>query len=527
MALPGDREADSTRCDMKDNGEVDERVSAVRTLRASDTEDSHLRLVEALDDRSGAVRRYAAQALGVRGSPLAITPLLSRTEDPDALVQWTVHRALARFADQRIEDLARKYLQRRKRRDQVLGSLLIIEHTYECLQTIVLPGLSSPDPFIRALSTNIISKRGNMSDSQQKKMLDDPDPAVREEASRQTVRASREPRVPRVSLQADLDRVRGSLWGVFVGDALGAQVESLTLDQIRAQFGWVISYVGAAAGQDHLVRAAGSYTDDGEMTLALMDSLANTGGFSAIDAAANFSRIAFSIDDDFDRNRGYGSGTLMALRQIYSGVNWRFAGNDSEGCGAAMRVAPLAALRELRQEDIIEQARTTHQNAVAIGGAVALAKAIHEAYSLRLGLDKTVFIDTVADYAEPISPQVASEIRNLKKLLGRGTAEVLESLPFGPSQFRRKGKGTMAVVPAAIYCFLKSPDSFETSVTAAVNNSGDSDSIASMAGAISGAYNGYEGIPEPLISGLQGSDFVSRKIERFIGSFPIRVKQGE
>jgi ADP-ribosylglycohydrolase len=217
----------------------------------------------------------------------------------------------------------------------------------------------------------------------------------------------------------------------------------------------------------------------------------------------------------------------MALRQIYAGVNWRFTGNDSEGCGAAMRVAPLAAFQELRQEDVGTQARITHRNDVAIGGAAAMAKAIHEAYSLKPGFSKEQFIDTVADYTASISQQVATEIRNLKGLLGSGTADVLEHLPHGPSKFRKKGKGTLAVVPAAVYCFLNSPDDFEATVTASVNTSGDSDSIASMAGAVSGAYNGLAGIPQPLISGLQQRDFIGRRIEAFIGRFSIEGSGGE
>jgi len=46
-----------------------------------------------------------------------------------------------------------------------------------------------------------------------------------------------------------------------------------------------------------------------------------------------------------------------------------------------------------------------------------------------------------------------------------------------------------------LQCFLRYPHSYERSVLCAANTNGDSDSIACMAGAISGAYLGINAIP--------------------------------
>ncbi len=51
-------------------------------------------------------------------------------------------------------------------------------------------------------------------------------------------------------------------------------------------------------------------------------------------------------------------------------------------------------------------------------------------------------------------------------------------------------------VPTAIYCFLQAPNSFEEAVCFALAVGGDTDSIASMTGAISGAYLGSLAIPQ-------------------------------
>jgi poly(ADP-ribose) glycohydrolase ARH3 len=67
-------------------------------------------------------------------------------------------------------------------------------------------------------------------------------------------------------------------------------------------------------------------------------------------------------------------------------------------------------------------------------------------------------------------------------------------------------------VPLSIYSFLKYSQSFEEAVIYAVNLGGDTDSIAAMTGAISGACHGIRKIPErwlaKLENGLKGKDYI-------------------
>lgn len=72
-------------------------------------------------------------------------------------------------------------------------------------------------------------------------------------------------------------------------------------------------------------------------------------------------------------------------------------------------------------------------------------------------------------------------------------------------------------VAGALYCFLRSPDDFRQTVLVAANASRsdeqrkdkgrcDSDSIACIAGAISGARNGIRGIPAEWIEQIENRD---------------------
>jgi len=63
-------------------------------------------------------------------------------------------------------------------------------------------------------------------------------------------------------------------------------------------------------------------------------------------------------------------------------------------------------------------------------------------------------------------------------------------------------------VALALYCFLRYPDSYEKCVLRAANTNGDSDSIACIAGAISGAYLGVKAIPKDWIERIENKDYL-------------------
>jgi poly(ADP-ribose) glycohydrolase ARH3 len=79
----------------------------------------------------------------------------------------------------------------------------------------------------------------------------------------------------------------------------------------------------------------------------------------------------------------------------------------------------------------------------------------------------------------------------------------------------RIGNGISALqaVPAALAAFLSNADSFRGTIRFAIRMGGDTDTIASMAGALSGAYLGEEAIPAVWRSRTEGA----RSMERLGG----------
>ena len=77
-----------------------------------------------------------------------------------------------------------------------------------------------------------------------------------------------------------VDRVRGCLLGMAVGDALGAPLEGLSAQQIKTHYGRVRNYVDGVQAwkrKPYRWRMRGLYSDDTQQALALCDILLDYG----------------------------------------------------------------------------------------------------------------------------------------------------------------------------------------------------------------------------------------------------------
>ena len=98
----------------------------------------------------------------------------------------------------------------------------------------------------------------------------------------------------------------GALLGTFTGDALGMPVEGYSSDMIVSAFGWVDELLEARLGK-------GTYTDDTQMMIGIAESLAECGKFQGAHMAKRFV-------ENFDQERGYGSGAIEAIYRLSQGT---------------------------------------------------------------------------------------------------------------------------------------------------------------------------------------------------------------
>jgi ADP-ribosylglycohydrolase len=515
-----------------------ERVNAINELSKVPIRASLRGIERRLEDNSGRVRKYAALRLGKSNNQRVIDSLLLHTKDKDDLTKWTIFRALSKFQDPRIQDFAEKYFHSSDREKWTYGALLTSLKNLPKNPASIIPGLSSSDEFIRSLAIGLLGRYSRIEQTNIYPMLKDSSPAVREEAVRllsfshpelirdyntsgerdsaivNFVERTSGFKMKKQFITEDKDKIRGSLFGTLIGDALGAPIENMNIQEIVSRYGKVRDYIENELRKKHIPK--GAYTDDGELTLEIMDAISDFGFPNPYDVSKRFALIGRRVDEDPKENRGYGIGSLMSFRRLDAGVNWRFTGNPSPGCGAAMRVSPIASLK-LDLEAIVEQiSRITHTDPIAIAGAIAMAYAIQKAYGLDSDFDKMGFINEVAQETRNYSPILSDEISLIKNYLEVSPEEVIPKLPFSDSEPKRKGRKTIGTVPIAIYSFLRPPKDFEETIVTAINHSGDSDSIGAMAGAISGAFNGYAQIPKRYITGLHDLDKLNYRINRFL-----------
>jgi poly(ADP-ribose) glycohydrolase ARH3 len=182
---------------------------------------------------------------------------------------------------------------------------------------------------------------------------------------------------------------------------------------------------------------------------------------------------------------------------IRAGEDWNKAAEKlyhggSYGNGAAMRIAPVAIFYHneltMLREVAFRSSQITRSHVLGKEGAALQAYAIALAIGLKLDelFDPRGFLSRLDELIQ--HETYRKKLESLTMLLGEvDKAKVVAELGNTVEAFNS--------VPTAIYSFVSHPDSFREAILFAVNLGGDTDTIAAMTGAISGAYLGIEAVP--------------------------------
>jgi len=291
----------------------------------------------------------------------------------------------------------------------------------------------------------------------------------------------------------------GCLIGAAIGDGLGAWREGRRIAEKE-------DIASLAERVEEL-----AYTDDTHMTIGVVESLIQSRGFDGEHMAQTFIK-----NYEAEPWRGYGPGPPRVFRMIKSGEPWDSAASKiyrggSFGNGSAMRVAPIGLLysnnpAKLR-EIAYKSSSITHSHELGKEGAALQAYAVALALNTPSDeeIDREAFLLKLQNFAQ--NQLYKEKISSIKDLLGeQDRARVVAVL----------GNGIEALnsVPTAIYCFLKQPKSYKDSVIYAISLGGDTDTIASMAGAILGAYLGIEAIPQEWRLKLENKAYIEDLAEK-------------
>jgi ADP-ribosylglycohydrolase len=318
------------------------------------------------------------------------------------------------------------------------------------------------------------------------------------------------------------------LFGVALGDAMGAACEFLPFDEIVARHG--------PRGPN---RPGAQVTDDTQMTLALAEALLETPRpLTPAGVEHSLRKWFVAWNEDPDNNRAPGASCVRSCLGLAEGYDWIDAtALNSKGCGANMRVAPVALLNfgldgvtpRLRAAVAQFQAAMTHGHPTALAASDLTAAALAD---LLCGGEPAGLTERLRGYAESQGsvyhdawlerlwdrPGIASP----QQYIGEGWRQCLAALDrvdaaLGADDIPGDacaacGEGWVAeeALMCALFCFLLTPDDAVTVIRRAALTSGDSDSIAALAGALAGAYRGLECWPIAWVERVEYAERIDR-----------------
>ncbi|MDQ7906317.1 ADP-ribosylglycohydrolase family protein [Phytohabitans sp. ZYX-F-186] len=326
----------------------------------------------------------------------------------------------------------------------------------------------------------------------------------------------------RSALERFRSRVRGCLIGGAVGDALGAPVEFMSLERIRAEH-------GPDGLSDIVTDSAGvaPVTDDTQMTLFTVEGLIR----AAVRADRGVSHPPSLVHRAYLRwldtqrlpgpppepsgwlaaqpwlyaRRAPGNACLSGLESPGMGTPERPKNPGSKGCGTVMRSAPFGlypqawATPEAVFDLSAECATQTHGHPtgyLAAGAFAAIVRALVDGADLRAAA--AVALDLLATRTGHEETTAA-----LRAALAAADAD-----PRSPDRIERLGGAWVAEEALAIgvYCALSYPDPDEVrrALLLSVNHSGDSDSTGSICGNLLGTWHGETALPPDWVAAVEG-----------------------
>ena len=344
------------------------------------------------------------------------------------------------------------------------------------------------------------------------------------------------------------DRIRGSLIGGAIGDALGYPVEFMSRDSILSRYG------GRGITTFSLDRQGKALiSDDTQMTLFTANGLlfGVTRGYTHGVAGPPESYVSFAYLDwyytqggvdvkfqphtwlhslpELNSLRAPGNTCLSACNAL---LHHQEVKNYSKGCGGIMRVAPMALLcagywsrnKRFHSEAEMDKAgaeiaAVTHKHPLGFLPAAMLTHLLFQIIQKDEKVARSCIVDIVLDstYGLINFDNYRNETAYLSKLTKKAVMLALND-ESDVENIHRLGEGWTGeeAWAIAIYCVVRHIDNIEEAIFAAVNHDGDSDSTGAICGNIMGAIYGYEAIKRLNLCCPRG-----RKLEQTLELAPI------
>nr|QBK87631.1 MAG: ADP-ribosylglycohydrolase [Marseillevirus LCMAC201] len=307
-----------------------------------------------------------------------------------------------------------------------------------------------------------------------------------------------------------LDKLYGTGIGAVIGDAFGMPIEFDYNHKL------IINKMYPSGKFEGLLSAwdlpAGTFTDDTQISLALIDAIMSEDRFLIPSAVAReFKKWADSEPIDIG---AHNSKVFNAMER--DGSNWEqvsyaaYQENPTSASnGATMRAWPIPILHHYSPytqviDNAIKQAQVSHMNSDSVYAAVFVSCLIH-----RL-INGALLENAIGDCLSLVKDYISEELY-----------KALDSAHLLKYTELNGGTGWIVHTMSVVMWSLRNTDTFAAAIIRSANVNGDTDTNASITGAIAGALYGFNDIPPEWLKDINQSNDWNRwkdqqmTIERF------------
>ncbi|KAJ5504155.1 ADP-ribosylation/Crystallin J1 [Penicillium fimorum] len=302
-------------------------------------------------------------------------------------------------------------------------------------------------------------------------------------------------------------RAKGAIWGVCVADALGGPVQfqhAGTFEPITT-----LRYVAP------FHQPAGSYSDDGSMTLALACS------FSKSEMQYNHTlSIQYFVEwltkghfSTVNHSWDVGRSTRTSLKQwikygmqegnfelAQTMVNDTLDHEEFSGNGSLMRVVPIGVVywcdSTLAREVARKHSQITHPSLACVEACEAYTELVCKIMN---GQTKEQLF-----HALSVFPFTHPALKMHISLYRYRT--INDWKIKAPSDMTSSG-WVVDTLECALWAFFKY-DTWKDGALAVVNLGGDSDTAGAVYGGLAGSFYGFDSIPDEWVAGMQNKEFI-------------------
>lgn len=297
--------------------------------------------------------------------------------------------------------------------------------------------------------------------------------------------------------------IESNIWtdgimGVIAGDALGVPVQFLDRAQLKE------APVTEMDGFGSFRMPVGSWSDDGSMTLATLDSIREKKGIDYDDIMERF--IGWNFEGQYTpTGKAYDQGATC-MEAIYNYIDrgdYKTCGKTGEyanGNGGLMRIMPVclyAYVQNKNGECSLDEAIAYVHQATALTHNHLRAKIASGIYFF--------MTQAILDEEETLAERLQVGIHRAKEYYTKDIANLTEWARFGrlfdltdfaqtdEADIRSSGY-VLDSIEAAVWSLITT-ETMEAALLKAVNLGSDTDTVAAIAGGLAGLYYGYNQMP--------------------------------